>query len=1436
MTPPSSRPDRRRPARDLTAQEVADALWLDYQRSGADEPVMGQPAQSTSSSRKQSTEARPPPHEEPVARPESGGEPHSDDPSPTTPPTTPDLRPTPLRRPGGSSAAPRQPPSLPELDGGIPYALRPLKQAVPSHHQQVLDEEATATQSLVDRRWLPMSRPATERRWNVVLVVDGGPSMALWRSTVHQVTATLMRQGAFQNVRVRLLDSDGERGCTLRGNAPGSPSHGVSELLDPTGRRIVLVLTDGAANHWRSGAALTVLGRWGRTMPVAMVHLLPWQTWQRTGLRTHRLRFHAPGPGTPNRRLTWQPQAAAAAPLYAGLGDATPIPVLSLGARWLGPWARLVAGADGWTDLPAVLVGPTDDEPNDDVDTESSDPARLVATFRATVDDDTFRLATYLAAAPLDLGVICTVQNALLPNSQPAHLIQILASGLVKPVEPVDAGPVRVSYEFQPGVREELLGAGRRADTAHVMRVVEESLADTVPEARGFGRILDDEPAAPHELTLTELSEDFLRVEMAALGAMSGAHLAAARQLAARLNPNERTVRGRSVRTHSPPVRYGQRGTDPPSANNDVTVRSQDGWDPDTGGVEVPTIASTGEDRRARPGTAPVIWGGVPPRNTNFTGREDLLTQLNDRLEPGATTAVLPQALHGLGGVGKSQLAIEYAYRHRLDFDVIWWIPAELPVQIQNSLVELGQRLNLVDSNEVNVVVDVVMDALKGSTRGSRQIPANWLLVFDNAEEPQSVLRYLPTGGPGRILVTSRNSQWLNLARPIEVDVFQREESIELLQRRGPELNDDDADRLAAALGDLPLAIEQAAAWRAETGMPAPEYIQLLDEKQAEMLSLPGPLDYQRSVAAAWNLSLDKLGASNPTALRILQVCAFFAPEPIPRTMFTNARGVTVIPDLNRALNDRLRLNEAIRDINRYALARIDHRTNSIQMHRLVQAVLISQMSDEEQHSMRHAAHLLLAANLPDAPENDDQWPKYGQLYPHVIATNAIECEDTTVRELVINLIQYLYECGVHDVSHAMAQQVYDIWSARLGADDPDTLRVGRWLGFMLWVVGEYRQAAEFNTQLLETHQRIFGNGHEATIDAVNSVTGDRRAQGDFAGALQLTRENHQRCVERFGDNDPLTLNAAHNLGVSLRLSGQFKEALALDEDTWRRKVEIYGADHTFSLLTQVGLTLDRRELGNYLEASTEHDEIVAKYRVLQGALHYHTLRAIRLQAAMRRKAGDHLGAIEAADEAYDGLLNRYGPDHPETIAAALSTSVNFRQTGDLNDAHRTGLDVVDRYRQVLGDEHPHTQSGRTYLAVVCRLRGNATEARKLNEMALTGLRELLGDDHPSTMVVAINAASDLFALGETQAAHDLDAATAQRCELVLGPNHLTTLACRANLAQDIGALGREQESAALRNDVVAKTATHLGNAHPAVGEFNNPSLRANCDIDPMPL
>ena len=262
----------------------------------------------------------------------------------------------------------------------------------------------------------------------------------------------------------------------------------------------------------------------------------------------------------------------------------------------------------------------------------------------------------------------------------------------------------------------------------------------------------------------------------------------------------------------------------------------------DTGDSMVSAAPSKPPARRL-----PCVWGDVPPRNPNFTGREELLSRLHKELLTAREATVLPQALHGMGGVGKSQLAIEYVHRHSNEYDLVWWISAEQNSLVLSSLVKLAQRLGLDVNPEANSAVPAVQDALNaGKTEYER-----WLLVFDNAESIEEVRPYFPTGGGGRIVVTSRNPEWASVARALEVDVFTREESKAFLTDRAPKLSDGDANRLAEALGDLPLAIEQAASWRAATGMPVDKYLSLLNEKRIDLLDDTSSSGSQKAVKMA---------------------------------------------------------------------------------------------------------------------------------------------------------------------------------------------------------------------------------------------------------------------------------------------------------------------------------------------------------------------------------------------------------------------------------------------------------------------------------------------------------------------------------------------------------------------------------------------------------
>ncbi len=397
------------------------------------------------------------------------------------------------------------------------------------------------------------------------------------------------------------------------------------------------------------------------------------------------------------------------------------------------------------------------------------------------------------------------------------------------------------------------------------------------------------------------------------------------------------------------------------------------------------------------------IWGGIPMRNPDFTGRETLLSNLRKALETRSAASVLPQTLHGMGGVGKTQLAVEFVYRYADQYDVVWWISAEQQSLVLQSLLDLSRRLGLPQTEDLRQAATMVIDAL-ASTR------LRWLLVYDNALDPDDITGLVPSAG-GHVILTSRNQTWANVWDAIEVDIFDRPESVELIRKRGNEIARADAERLAETLGDLPLALDQAASWQSATGMPVDEYLSLFDQHVQELLSEGRPANYPTTVAAFVNLAFDRLRVDAPAVAQLLELFAFLGAEPLSVSLLRAAKNADISQPLRGVLRDSIKLSRTIRALRQYGLAKVSG-DQSIQVHRLVQLVVRDGLSEDRSEQSRRNVHAILSAANPADPDADGEWQTYAQLNPHILPSHLIVSDERDAHQAVIDQIRYLYVVG----------------------------------------------------------------------------------------------------------------------------------------------------------------------------------------------------------------------------------------------------------------------------------------------------------------------------------------------------------------------------------------------------------------------------------------
>ena len=802
------------------------------------------------------------------------------------------------------------------------------------------------------------------------------------------------------------------------------------------------------------------------------------------------------------------------------------------------------------------------------------------------------------------------------------------------------------------------------------------------------------------------------------------------------------------------------------------------------------------------PASTPSVWElrGHRP-DPNFIGREDLLTDLHQRLKNGGATALV-QAITGLGGIGKTRAAIEYAYRYARVYDLVWWIRAERPETLLSDYAGLATALSLPFMTQQEMTIAAVHQELRRRK--------NWLLIFDNADDPSAIFNLIPASHSGNAVITTRRREWPNTDN-LPIEVLDAPAAREYLRRRAGVVDDRVADSLANALGLLPLALAQAAAVIAD-GMGAAEYLGLLESRAPELFRHGRPTDSETTVVNTWRISIEQL-AAHPAAVALQQLSAFFAPDALPLTILQPTNG---LPDeLVRVLTDPISRVAATRELAQYSLAQ--PAGGELSTHRLVQLIVRTELANQEGVWAGYA--LTVALNtFPTEPQEPARWVVAEQFLPHAIVAAAhalrIGVEPAGSSVLLERCSRYLLARGRIDEAADLAKQAIAV-AGTIGTEHPAVLAALHSHGEALKAQGHLHDAWTVLEGVYKRRIGVLGQDDPRTLSTARALISTRYALGDLMGSRALDEHTLPLHSDALGDDHPDSITALAYHATLLRSEGRYRDAYAIEERIINRRQALLGADHpdTLTAISNLANTLD--SLGESRQARELHEQVLNRRRVLPGADHPNTLTAMSNLASTL----DSLGESRQARELQVQMLNRYrdllGADHPDTLTAMNNLASTLDNLGELRQARELHEQVLNRHRDLLGADHPNTLRAMNNLANTLDNLGESRQARELHEHVLNRHRDLLGVDHPDTLTTMSNLASTLHSLGELRQARELQEQVLNRRQDLLGVDHPDTLTAMSNLASTLDSLGELRQARELQGHVLNRHRDLLGADHP---------------------
>lgn len=680
-----------------------------------------------------------------------------------------------------------------------------------------------------------------------------------------------------------------------------------------------------------------------------------------------------------------------------------------------------------------------------------------------------------------------------------------------------------------------------------------------------------------------------------------------------------------------------------------------------TGALRVPESSPPVASESPLGGAPPAV--NLPPRNPDFVGRRSELAELRATLD--RTGAAV---LTGAGGMGKSQTALEYAHVAIASYRIVWWCDAEQADLLVTAYADLAGVLGCTSpSAELPLAHQAALRHLAGT--------GDWLLIFDNAADPEALLRWWPAGR-GHVLITSRNPDWTGLASKIPVLPLDRTDAVALLRTFSADLTDGPADALAAALGDLPLGLAQAGRYLTDTGSTVPGFLSDLAADPTAALDVGRPVRYPASLTHMVRLAASRMPAVGQWPWLVAEL----GPDPVPTALL---RALDPPHDPPTAALVRSGLVVPVAD--------------GLQMHRLTQAVLREARTAGGRLRTRvHAAY----DRVLDGDHHDPAtWPLWARVIPHVLAARPQDTDDPVLARAGVRAARYLTARGSVDLAADLAHQLRTGCQHRFGPDAELTRAALQTEATALRLAGRPADALPLNEQLHGSLLADAGPDDPDTLWAAHDLAWTYRALGRLSEARDLGEDTLRRRIPVIGATHLLTLGTLNNLANVHAALGSYDRARDLLHTALAGYRRTVGPEHPDALMAALNLATYDVECGRAEAALPVIEANLALRSRHQGSAHPDTLLAAVNLVEVLLSLGENARARKVIDETLPACEQALGPDHPETLfARGLMASV-IRAEGDLDTALRLRRQVLADSIDALGPDHPDTMAVRRQLA-----------------------------------------------------------------------------------------------------------------------------------------